>query len=125
VLALPAVIEVPEMAKDMQDWQLRFTPGRCRAMSGQNRSDERREGRGSLPAEQRRQEVQAARCVKRLAAFNRKRRQLDAVAAEYERHEHRRRAIETDRRQEMLARAHELNRPAGEIAARVSRRKGI
>jgi hypothetical protein len=25
-LALPAVIEVPEMAKDMQDWQLRFTP---------------------------------------------------------------------------------------------------
>jgi hypothetical protein len=64
----------------------------------------RREGRGSLPAEQRRQKVQAARCVKRLAAFNRKRRQLDAVAAEYERHEHRRRAIETCRRQEMLAR---------------------
>lgn len=23
---LPAVIEVPGMAKDMQDWQLRFTP---------------------------------------------------------------------------------------------------
>jgi hypothetical protein len=47
----------------------------------------RREGRGNLPAEQRRQEVQAARCVKRLAAFNRKRRQLNAVAVEYERHE--------------------------------------